>query len=193
MAFDPDANDCLTAVAWLVNSMGPPDLLQGVTDLERFFDEHDYTGRFDRDDAELKAVRAARTELRRLLTAPRDEAPELINTVLRIGGALPQLVRHAPRGWHIHAVDSTEPLVTRLLVETALAMSAVVISGETSRISTCTASNCENVVVDLTRNRTKRFCSVTCGNRAAAAAYRQRKTTGQGRTTSGAPSRGRVP
>ncbi|KNC19482.1 Zn-ribbon-like protein [Arthrobacter sp. RIT-PI-e] len=178
MSFDPDVNECLTAAAWLVNSVGPPDRLQEVADLERFLDEHHYTGRLDRDRAELESVRASRTELRRLLTTERDEAPEVINTVLRTGGAVPQLVRHAPRGWHLHAVDATEPLATRLLVETALAMSAVVISGETSRISTCAASRCENVVVDLTRNRTKRFCGVTCGNRAAAAAYRLRQSTG---------------
>jgi predicted RNA-binding Zn ribbon-like protein len=187
MVFDPDTEECLTAAAWLVNTAGPPDRLQEIIDLERFFTEHDYTGRFDRDQAELKSVRAARVDLRRLLTAPRDEAPDLVNSVLRTSRALPQLVRHAPRGWHIHAVDSTEPLVTRLLVETALAMTTVVISDETSRISTCAASRCENIVVDLTRNRTKRFCSATCGNRTAVAAYRVRRDTNQLQTTLDAP------
>jgi predicted RNA-binding Zn ribbon-like protein len=186
MVFDPDTEECLTAAAWLVNTAGPPDRLQEMDDLERFFTEHDYTGRFDRNQAELESVRASRADLRRLLTTPRDQAPELINSVLRSGRALPQLVRHAPRGWHIHAVASTEPLVTRLLVETALAMSTVVISDETSRISTCAASRCENIVVDLTRNRTKRFCSATCGNRTAVAAYRQRHNTNQNQATPGA-------
>lgn len=175
MVFDPDTEESLTAAAWLVNTAGPPDRLEGVADLERFFEEHDYTGRFDRDQAELEAVRACRQELRRLLSAPRDAAPELINAVLRASAALPQLVRHAPRDWHIHAVDSTQPLATRLLVETAMAMSVVVIADETSRISTCAAANCENLVVDLSRNRTKRFCSSACGNRTAVAAYRARR------------------
>ncbi|MUK00901.1 hypothetical protein GM708_02520 [Vibrio cholerae] len=69
------------------------------------------------DLAELDSVRASRVELRRLLTAPRDQAPDLINTVLRTSKALPQLVQHQPRGRHIHAVSSTEPPVTRLLVD----------------------------------------------------------------------------
>jgi predicted RNA-binding Zn ribbon-like protein len=183
MVFDPDTEECLIAAAWLVNSAGPPDRLQEVNDLERFLTEHEYTGRFDRDQAELESVRASRADLRRMLTVSRDETPELVNSVLRSNRALPQLVRHAPRGWHIHAVDSTEPLVTRLLVETALAMSTVVISDETSRISTCAASRCENIVVDLTRNRTKRFCSATCANRTAVAAYRQRHSTSRAKTT----------
>lgn len=175
MVFDLDTEESLTVAAWLVNSTGSPDRLQDVADLERFFEEHDYTGRFDRDQAELEAVRACRGQLRRVLSAPRDEAPELINTVLRTSAALPQLVRHDPRDWHIHAVDSTQPLATRLLVETAMAMSVVVIADETSRISACAAHNCEDLVVDLTRNRTKRFCSTACGNRTAVAAYRARR------------------
>lgn len=174
MAFDPHTEECLIAAAWLVNTVGPPDRLQAVGDLERYFEKHDYTGRFDHDQAELESVRGCRGQLRGLLSAPSDQIPGLINTVLRTNRALPQLVNHAPRGWHVHAVDSAEPLVTRLLVETALAMSVVVISDETSRISTCAALKCENLVVDLTRNRTKRFCSAACGNRTAVALYRQR-------------------
>jgi predicted RNA-binding Zn ribbon-like protein len=34
---------------------------------------------------------------------------------------------------------------------------------------------CEALVLDLSRNRSKRFCSTTCGNRNAVAAYRARQ------------------
>lgn len=176
MTFDPDTEERLGATAWLVNSAEPPDQLREVSDLESFFIERGYTGRLDRDESELNAVRACRATLRQLLCASQDEAPELINAVLRDYRALPQLVRHPPRGWHIHAVEVSEPFVNRLLLEAALAMSVVVISDECSRISTCAASACEKVVIDLTRNRTKRFCSPNCGNRTAVAAYRARNS-----------------
>ena len=40
----------------------------------------------------------------------------------------------------------------------------------------------DDVLVDLTRNRSRRFCSTTCGNRVAAAAYRERQAAeGDGR------------
>ena len=35
--------------------------------------------------------------------------------------------------------------------------------------------DCSDLHVDLSRNRSKRFCSTTCGNRMAAAAYRERR------------------
>ena len=51
----------------------------------------------------------------------------------------------------------------------------VVRSGELSRLRICEYPNCGNVVVDLSKNRSKRFCDAGCGNRAAVTAYRARK------------------
>ena len=38
----------------------------------------------------------------------------------------------------------------------------------------CASPDCGNVLVDLSKNRSRRFCESGCGNRAAAAAYRAR-------------------
>ena len=61
----------------------------------------------------------------------------------------------------------------------------VVRSGELSRLRICDYPDCDNVVVDLSKNRSKRFCDGGCGNRAAVAAYRARKVKG---AAIGAPS-----
>ena len=37
------------------------------------------------------------------------------------------------------------------------------------------ADDCADVVLDLSRNRSRRYCSTTCGNREAVAAYRARQ------------------
>ena len=65
----------------------------------------------------------------------------------------------------------------RAAVETAMAMVDVIRSGELSRLRICAADDCEDVVVDLSKNRSKRYCEGTCGNRANVAAYRARKAT----------------
>ena len=36
-------------------------------------------------------------------------------------------------------------------------------------------SDCDDVVVDFSRNRSRKFCSTTCGNREAQAAFRARQ------------------
>ncbi|MEO7071362.1 MAG: CGNR zinc finger domain-containing protein, partial [Nostocoides sp.] len=37
--------------------------------------------------------------------------------------------------------------------------------------------DCDDVFVDLSRNRSKRFCDAICGNRENVAAYRARRVT----------------
>ena len=39
----------------------------------------------------------------------------------------------------------------------------------------CAADDCEGLVLDLSRNRSRRYCSTACGNRKAVAAYRARQ------------------
>lgn len=175
MAFAHDTETALLAAVALVNSAEDPDTLLSVEDLARFLDEFDYTGARRGDVAELEAVRRLRPRLRALLTSDRDTAAGLVNTLLAEERALPQLVRHADYDWHTHAVAPDAPVATRIAVETAMAMIDVIRADEMSRLAVCADSTCEGLVLDLSRNRSRRFCSTTCTNRAAVAAYRARQ------------------
>ena len=43
------------------------------------------------------------------------------------------------------------------------------------RLGVCSASACDRVYVDVSRNGTRRFCSIACQNRVKAAAFRERQ------------------
>jgi len=165
----------LLAAVELVNSGEDPDTLLAIDQVDAWYARHRYTGRRDRNDAELSELRAIRPVLRELLTADRDTAAELVNRLLADARAMPRLVRHDDIDWHIHAVSPDEPLVRRVLVETAMAMADVVRGDEMSRLAVCADDTCAGVVLDLTRNRSRRFCSTACANRVAVAAYRARR------------------
>lgn len=175
MVFAHDTEVALQAAATLANSGLEPDTLQTQEDLDAFYAEFEFTGRRDRDRAELEGVRAARAELYALLTASRDDAVALVNKMLATAGAVPQLVRHDVWDWHVHAVTPDRDLATRIKVEAAMAMIDVIRADEMSRLGVCADDDCRGVVLDLSRNRSKRFCSTTCGNRNAVAAYRARQ------------------
>jgi predicted RNA-binding Zn ribbon-like protein len=178
MVFAHDTEASLQAAVVLANTALPPDTLTSVEELDDWYNGFSYTGRRDGDRAELEAVRALRPLLRDLLTSNREHAVELVNAMLAEAGALPQLVRHEPFDWHVHAVSVDAPLVTRITVETAMAMVDVIRSDEMSRLGVCADDDCEGLVLDLSRNRSRRFCSTTCGNRNAVAAYRARQAGG---------------
>ncbi|GHP19902.1 CGNR zinc finger domain-containing protein [Rhodococcus fascians] len=175
MLFAHDAELSLLSAVALVNSAENPDTLTTREELAEFFTDQGYSGRFDGDDAELEAVRALRPTLRSLLTSSRDDAVVEVNRLLAESSALPRLVRHDTLDWHIHAVADDSPLATRIVVETAMAMIDVIRADELSRFDVCADPDCNGLVLDLSRNRSRRFCSTTCGNRAAVAAYRARK------------------
>ncbi|MEV0251071.1 CGNR zinc finger domain-containing protein [Nocardia sp. NPDC050712] len=175
MNFAHDTEASLVAAVELVNSGEDPDTLTEIAHLDRFFAKHVYTGAHARTAAELAAVRALRPALRRLLTSDRDTAVHLVNETLAEHHAIPQLVRHGEVDYHVHAVAPDAALPVRIAVETAMALIDLIRADELSRLSICADTGCAGIVLDLSRNRSRRYCSTACGNRNAVAAYRARK------------------
>ena len=175
MVFTHDTTASLRAAVALVNSAEEPDTMETPAQLDEFFAEHGYSGSRTRDAAELAAVRALRRPLRALLTGDRDDVARAVNRMLADHDARPRLVRHDGWDYHVHAVAADAPLADRIAVETAMAMIDVIRADELTRLSVCADAGCDGIVLDLSRNRSRRFCSVACGNRVAAAAYRARR------------------
>ena len=100
----------------------------------------------------------------------------MVNELLREADALPQLRqarqlglppardaarrRRSPTGWRSRR---------RWRSSTSSAWS------ELDRLRVCAADDCDDVLVDLSKNRSRRFCEAGCGNRANVAAYRARQ------------------
>lgn len=176
MLFAHDTEEGLEAAAALVNTAGRDgEQLPDVAALDKFARTWEWTGQRTRDQAELQAVRDLRSRLRQLWQADEEQVVEIVNTLLREANAVPQLVRHDTWPYHLHPTPPSAPLATRMAAEAAMAFSDLVRAGELSRLRICAYPGCGNVVADLTKNRSKRFCDSGCGNRAAVAAYRARK------------------
>jgi predicted RNA-binding Zn ribbon-like protein len=180
MVFAHDTEAALTTTVALVNTAGHGhEALPDVAALDGFLRTYNWTGRRDHTEAELKAVRELRSRLRRIWYEDEDGVVNTVNRLLRESKALPQLVRHDHEPYHLHATSAEAPLAVRMAVEAAMAFVDVVRTGELSRLRSCEFPGCGSVVVDLSKNRSKRFCDAGCGNRAAVTAYRARKAATQ--------------
>jgi predicted RNA-binding Zn ribbon-like protein len=176
MLFAHDTEISLNATAALVNTArGGAEELPDIAALDRFVAEWRWTGSRTHDAAELAAVHGLRPRLAGLWDMTEDEAVDLINALLRDASALPQLVKHDGWEYHIHATSPDVPLADRMAVDAAMAFADVIRSGELSRLRRCAALDCDDVLVDLSKNRSRRFCSLTCANRVNVAAYRSRR------------------
>ena len=176
MIFAHDTEVALASAAALVNTgRADEELLPDLAALDRFVADWGWTGRRARDRAELDAVRRLRPRLERLWELDVNAAAALVNTLLREASALPQLVKHDSWDYHLHATPPDAPLADRMAVEAAMAFADVIRTGQLGRLRTCAAENCDNVHIDLSKNRSRRFCGVSCANRTNVAAYRTRQ------------------
>lgn len=178
MHFAPDTEETLRFDVALVDthpaaSRSGLDELTDQPALRKILDQYVFTGRFDRDEAEVAAVRTVRDRIKRVWTMPVDEAVEQVNAMMR--HAEPHLAKHDHYDWHLHSTSHDAPLAERISVEFALAFADVIRSGATDRLRECEAPDCEGLVLDLSRNGSKRFCSVRCGNRMNMVAFRERQ------------------
>lgn len=177
MIFAHDSEVALSTTAALVNTdRADADRLSTPDELAAFCEQYEFTGRRDGTAAELRSVTALRPRLRRLWSGDPDEVVHLVNQLLVEYSALPQLVRHDAWDWHLHATAADSPLAARMAVEAAMAMVDVIRTDELDRLTICSADDCDDVVVDLSKNRSRRYCESGCGNRVNVAAYRARRS-----------------
>ena len=176
MLFAHDTELALRCAAALVNTDQPQgDELSDVAALDDFVIQQGWTGSRRSDESELRAVRELRPRLRRFWELGEDELVDVVNAMLQEANALPQLIAHDDWDYHLHATSSDAPLADRMAAEAAMAMVDVVRQQELDRLRICEADDCHDVLVDLSKNRSRRYCSTTCANRMNVAAFRARR------------------
>jgi predicted RNA-binding Zn ribbon-like protein len=176
--FAHDTEVALQAAAAMVNTLAEHtgDRLTTVAQLDEFVTAWGWTGSRSRDGRELEEVRRLRPRLRRLWELDEDGVVGAVNAMLRQAHALPQLVKHDAWDYHLHATSPEAPLADRMAVEAAMAFVDVVRQKELDRLRVCDADDCRDVLVDLSKNRSRRYCSTACSNRVNVAAFRARRT-----------------
>jgi predicted RNA-binding Zn ribbon-like protein len=176
--------DCGVGLAVdLVNSFSPTSGREDLTDvvvLDEFLLEHDYSYRRPSTEDDLEQVRVLRERLRAVFSAHEAAvAVSILNALLAEAGALPQLTNHDEEPWHLHFTPPETPLAPRLAADAAMGLAVIIAEHGFERLQVCEGKDCLDVFVDISRNRSRRYCSPdVCGNRANVAAYRARQRAG---------------
>jgi predicted RNA-binding Zn ribbon-like protein len=185
VVFAHDTTAALVLAADLVNSadldnsgeLVSSDELADIGALEAFLDKHFVEPRRRPAATDLAAVRALRPRLRAIWQAEDTTAlAELVNELLSDSGARPRLTDHGGGwGWHLHVTGPDAALEDRIAAQVGFAFADVVRLREADRLRRCAAPDCDAVLVDLSKNRSRRYCDTgNCGNRQHVAAYRER-------------------
>jgi predicted RNA-binding Zn ribbon-like protein len=178
--FSHDTELTLRAACVLVNSdRVDGEQLGDLEALDDYLNGFGWTGRRDRDAAELGTVHRLRERLGKIWAAADDEERVVgqVNALLSDTKANPWLTRHPEMPeWHLHLASVHDPLWQRMGAEMAMALADLIRIGELRRLKICAAPDCDAVLLDLSRNRSGKFCDTgNCGNRQHVAAYRERR------------------
>ena len=185
MLFSHDTEHSLACVVDLVNSAptrGTDEQLRDLDALGDFVARHDVSEVTQLTHGDLRAVRDLRDEIRPVFGLT-DEAlaAQIINSLVSQAPVTPRLTDHDGYPWHMHYFAPGASLAEHLAVDCGVAVAHVVTAGEVERLRICDAPDCDQVLVDLSRNRSKRYCDArTCGNRLHVAAYRERQRASGG-------------
>ena len=165
------------AAADLVNTKGAvsgKEFMGTPAAAVRFLDEHEFGRPRDITESDVRALHHLRERLKAVFSASDREAAHLLNELLEETNARPQLTDH-DGAWHFHYVPHDAPVAERVGAATAMALASVIAEFGADRLGTCSADRCADVFVDVSRNRSRRYCDENCASRMNVAAYRRRQ------------------
>ncbi|MFF4245311.1 CGNR zinc finger domain-containing protein [Streptomyces sp. NPDC001822] len=185
MLIPHDTRIALETVVDLVNTApeaGADDGLADVPALYAFAERNRISGVGTLGDKDLRAVREVRSRFAAIFAATdAPTAAELVNGLVAAAGTTPQLTNHDGYDWHVHYFAPDASVSDHLAADCGMALAFIVVAGEQERLRRCEAPDCRDAFVDLSRNRSRRYCSSrTCGNRLHVAAYRARRREAAG-------------
>lgn len=139
---------------------------------------------FPEEAGDHKKVRAVVEQWLRVVEAPSEaQRAVILNELMATTAAYPRLTDHDGEGWHLHYRDDGQSLAHVLRAVFCVGTALHLTTRGMHRLRRCEAGQapgdpCTNVVVDVTRNGTQRYCSVRCANRAAVRRHRARSSRG---------------
>ncbi|GAA3307942.1 CGNR zinc finger domain-containing protein [Streptomyces cinereospinus] len=186
MLITHDTRCALDTVVDLVNTAPEDetarDGLADVTALADFVRRHDISDVGVLSEVDLSAVRRIRGRFAGIFaTSDARTAAGMINELVAAAGTTPRLTDHDGYDWHVHYFAPGASVADHLAADCGMALAFFVVAGERERLRRCEAPDCRRAFVDLSRNRSRRYCdSRTCGNRLHVAAYRARRKEAAG-------------
>ncbi len=107
-----------------------------------------------------------------------EDRAALLNEQMAAVSAYPRLTDHNGEGWHLHYRDTDDDLPVVLQSVFAVGTALHLTTRGVARLGRCAATPCTDVIVDVSRNGTQRYCSPRCGSRDAVRRHRARRRTG---------------
>jgi predicted RNA-binding Zn ribbon-like protein len=181
MEFAPFNVEAATFAADLVNTKGSTSGQEFLADLEAwksFLMRYGIEGAAKIKEADVDEIKRYRERIRQVFAVDEETAIKLLNELLQESATTPQVTDHDGLGWHMHYSGPSAPLPRRIASAAAMGLALLISEQGFDRLGICAATDCSDVFVDTSRNRSRRFCNELCSTRTHVAAHRERRRRG---------------
>lgn len=131
------------------------------------------------DERDAAALRRFQRQLRPVFEASNDGdqrcVVERLNALFATHPVTPFIAGDGPSEWHLHVADRSSSVAELVVAESLMGLATLVCDLGATRLGVCDAAACDQVFVDTSPNRSRRYCSDRCSSRANVAAYRARQ------------------
>ncbi|MGH3470840.1 MAG: CGNR zinc finger domain-containing protein [Nocardioidaceae bacterium] len=100
---------------------------------------------------------------------------DLVNDLLDRHPVRPHIAGNDSQTWHLHVAQRGSTVAALVTAECVMGLATLVVDFGATRLGVCSAPTCDNVFVDTSPNKSRRYCSDRCSSRANVAAYRARR------------------
>lgn len=129
--------------------------------------------------SDLPPLVELRGALRQVFESAReDRAADMVgqlNRLLEVHRPQPSISGHDHSDWHLHVADDRGPAADEFAAGAVMGLAMAFLDLGPERFGTCADPRCNGVFLDTSRNRSRRYCSDRCVNRANVAAHRKRQ------------------
>jgi predicted RNA-binding Zn ribbon-like protein len=152
-----------------------------VDGLAAYLDDREWL-RERASDRDCMLLRKFQRELRPVFEAGEaDRVSEVVgglNELMSRHPITPRISTHDPGDLHLHVATDNASVAELLMGESLLGLANLVCDLGPDRLGVCSAVPCDNVFVDTSPNRSRRYCSERCSSRTNVAAFRARQKAG---------------
>jgi predicted RNA-binding Zn ribbon-like protein len=171
------SDQCMQSAADLVNTRGHPsgnEYMGTPEEAKEFLLAHDFSDVDGLTQADVAELHAVRDRLEKVFYAGDEhEATKILNELLGEYEVEPHLTDHDGT-WHLHYAPDDTPIGRRVTITVVMGLAALIAEYGFERFGVCAADNCEDVFVDVSRNKSRRYCNDVCSSRVNVAAHRAR-------------------
>lgn len=160
--------------------LNEPEFLRTPADLQEFLEKRHVKLSEPLTEAEFIKIRQLRDRLRDIFLRLEDSEPvEIQGVINRLLGAAPvnlqaSLSEDEPIEIK-YEIPTNVVLVERLAVQVGLGLILALQQYGGERLKVCAAAPCQEVFIDVSKNKSRRFCGERCANRYNVAHFRERQ------------------